>query len=220
MHIAKETMSFLRELRENNNREWFIANKDAYDKAQANVKDFITALIAELTTFDPHINNEIKASKCLFRIYRDIRFSKDKTPYKTWFAAGISVDGRKLDGPEYYLHIGPENNFIAAGYWRPEKQHLEAIRQEIDYNSGELVKVLAEGDFTIADLSVEDKLKRPPAGYTEDDPNIEVLKLKSFIIHRSLSDAEVTAPNALQNMVGITKRIYPFKQFIHQALDQ
>ncbi|SMG38675.1 DUF2461 domain-containing protein [Sphingobacterium psychroaquaticum] len=220
MHIAKETMSFLRELRENNNREWFIANKNAYDKAQANVKDFITALIGELTTFDPHINNEIKASKCLFRIYRDIRFSKDKTPYKTWFAAGISVDGRKLDGPEYYLHIGPENNFIAAGYWRPEKQHLEAIRQEIDYNSAELVKVLAEGDFTIADLSVEDKLKRPPAGYTEDDPNIEVLKLKSFIIHRSLSDAEVTAPNALQNMVDITKRIYPFKQFIHQALDQ
>lgn len=220
MHIAKETMSFLRELRENNNREWFIANKDAYDKAQANVKDFITALIAELTAFDPHINNEIKASKCLFRIYRDIRFSKDKTPYKTWFAAGISVDGRKLDGPEYYLHIGPENNFIAAGYWRPEKQHLEAIRQEIDYNSEELVKVLAEGDFTIADLSVEDKLKRPPAGYTEDDPNIEVLKLKSFIIHRSLSDVEVTAPNALQNMVDIAKRIYPFKQFIHQALDQ
>src|SRR5690606_20273314 len=105
-----------KQLRENNSREWFQAHKEVYDKANDNVKAFITALIAEMSVFDPHINTDIQASRCLFRIYRDTRFSKDKTPYKTWFAAGISVDGRKLDGPEYYLHIEPGKNFLAAGY--------------------------------------------------------------------------------------------------------
>src|SRR5690606_25395499 len=98
MKIEKQTLDFLNQLRENNNREWFQENKTIYETALANVKDYITKLIAELSEFDPHINTDIQVSRCLFRIYRDTRFSKDKTPYKTWFAAGISVDGRKLDG--------------------------------------------------------------------------------------------------------------------------
>lgn len=220
MHIESSTFEFLKNLRLNNNREWFLENKAQYDAANNNLKAFITALIAELSTFDPHINTDIQASKCLFRIYRDIRFAKDKTPYKTWFSAGISIDGRKLDGPEYYLHIEPGNNHIAAGYWRPEKQHLDAIRQEIDYNSEELIQVLEEGHYTVADLSVEDKLKRPPAGYAMDDPNIELFKLKSFIIDQKISDKELIKPNSLQTVVDLAKRIYPFKKFIHQALDQ
>jgi len=220
MHIEQPTFDFLNNLRLNNSREWFIENKAQYEAANANIKAFITALIAEFSTFDPQINTDIQASKCLFRIYRDIRFAKDKTPYKTWFSAGISVDGRKLDGPEYYFHVEPGNNYIAAGYWRPEKQHLDAIRQEIDYNSEELIQVLEEGSYTIADLSQEDKLKRPPAGYAVDDPNIELLKLKSFIIDQRLTDEELTKPNSLKIVVEAAKRIYPFKKYIHQALDQ
>lgn len=145
MKIEKQTLDFLNQLRENNNREWFQENRALYEAALADVKDYITALIAALSEFDPHINTDIQTARCLFRIYRDTRFSKDKTPYKTWFAAGISVEGRKLDGPEYYLHIEPGKHFFAAGYWRPEKQHLHAIRQEIDYNYPELVDVLAQG---------------------------------------------------------------------------
>lgn len=220
MALTKQVFSFLKDLAANNNREWFVANKADYDQAIADVKLFITDLIKELSAFDPHINTDIQASKCLFRIYRDIRFAKDKTPYKNWFAAGISVDGRKLDGPEYYLHIEPGNNFFAAGYWRPDKQHLDAIRQEIDYNAEELVKVLAEGGFTVDDLSPEDKLKRPPAGYTAEDPNIELLKLKSFILYLKFSDEELCKPTTMANFVEATKRLYPFKQFMHQALDQ
>ncbi len=220
MKIEKQTVDFLKQLRENNSREWFQAHKEVYDKANDNVKAFITALIAEMSVFDPHINTDIQASRCLFRIYRDTRFSKDKTPYKTWFAAGISVDGRKLDGPEYYLHIEPGKNFLAAGYWRPEKTHLDAIRQEIDYNVQGLEEALKAGGWKLEELSSEDKLKRAPAGYMEDHPHIEILKLKSFILYRSFSDAEITHQQGLQRLAETAQSMYPFKQYIHQALDQ
>lgn len=220
MKIEKHTLNFLNQLRENNNREWFQENRTIYEAALANVKDYITALIAELSVFDPHINTDIQTGRCLFRIYRDTRFSKDKTPYKTWFAAGISIDGRKLDGPEYYLHIEPEKHFFAAGYWRPEKAHLNAIRQEIDYSYQEMTDALAQGGWTVDDLSAEDKLKRAPAGYSEDHPHIDVLKRKSFILYQSFTDAEITGTKSLQKVIDTAKRILPFKRFIHQALDQ
>ena len=220
MHIDKETLEFLSRLRDNNNREWFQENKSMYETALGDVKNYITHLIAELAAFDMYINTDIQASRCLFRIYRDTRFSKDKTPYKTWFAAGISVDGRKLDGPEYYLHIEPGKHFFAAGYWRPQKQHLHAIREEIDYNYQDMVEALAQGGWVINDLSTEDKLKRAPAGYSNEDPHIEVLKLKSFILYQSFTDTDITGAKSLQKLVDTAKRILPFKRFIHQALDQ
>ncbi len=108
-HIQKSTFDFLTELKANNSREWFADNRAKYEAALADVRNFLTDLIAALSEFDPKINTSIQASKCLFRIYRDTRFSNDKTPYKSWFGAGISVDGRKLQGPEYYIHIGAEN---------------------------------------------------------------------------------------------------------------
>lgn len=220
MKIEKQTLNFLNQLRENNNREWFQENREQYETALANVKAYITALIAALSEFDPHINTDIQTGRCLFRIYRDTRFSKDKTPYKTWFAAGISVDGRKLDGPEYYLHIEPGKSFLAAGYWRPEKDHLKAVRQEIDYSFEQMKDALSQGNWGLEDLSTEDKLKRAPAGYSEDNPHIEILKLKSFILHQSFTDAEITGARSLQKLVDTAKRILPFKRFIHQALDQ
>jgi len=220
MKIEKQTLSFLNQLRENNNREWFQENRTTYETALANVKDYITQLIVGLSDFDPHINTDIQASRCLFRIYRDTRFSKDKTPYKTWFAAGISIDGRKLDGPEYYLHIEPSKHFLAAGYWRPEKHHLNAIRQEIDYSYQEMTDALAQGGWTVEDLSTEDKLKRAPAGYSEEDPHIELLKLKSYILYQPFTDEEITGTKSLQKVVDTAQRILPFKRFIHQALDQ
>ncbi|GHE29528.1 DUF2461 domain-containing protein [Sphingobacterium griseoflavum] len=220
MNIEKQTFSFLKQLKAHNDREWFQANRDAYEAALANVKSFIGALIHELSTFDPHINTDIQAGKCLFRIYRDTRFSKDKTPYKHWFAAGISVDGRKLDGPEYYLHIEPGKNFLAAGYWRPAKQHLDSIRQEIDYNFNGLQQGLRQGGWEIGDLSTEDKLKRAPAGYSEDHPHIDLLKLKSFILYQSFDDEQLQGKQGLRLLSDTARRILPFKSFIHEALDQ
>ncbi|WP_164109841.1 MULTISPECIES: DUF2461 domain-containing protein [Sphingobacterium] len=219
MNISATTIDFLSGLKANNSREWFQEHKDHYDEALQNVKLFIEAMIAELSKFDPLINTDIKAAKCMFRIYRDVRFSKDKSPYKSWLAAGISIDGRKLEGPEYYIHIEPQNSFIAAGYWRPKKEHLDAIRQEIDYNYKALEEALQNGQWKISDLSQEDKLSRPPAGYSSEDPNIEVLKLKSFIIHQSLANEDLTQADALQQVIGFCKRIYPLKKFIQEAID-
>ncbi len=218
MNIQRATFDFLANLKENNNREWFQENRQNYLLAQENVKLFITEMITGLTTFDPNINTDINAAKCMFRIYRDVRFAKDKSPYKSWLAAGISIDGRKLEGPEYYIHIEPEASFIACGYWRPKKEHLDAIRQEIDYNTEGLTKALAAGQWTVEDLSEEDKLSRPPAGYTADDPNIELLKLKSFIIHRPLSNKLLIDHNALQEVLTTCQRIYPFKKYLHEAI--
>lgn len=220
MNIAASTFAFLKALSENNNREWFTTHKDEYELARANVEAFIQELIQKLSMFDPHIESSIQAKKCMFRIYRDVRFAKDKSPYKTWFAAGISMDGRKLDGPEYYMHIGPGNSFIAVGYWRPKKEHLDRIRQELDYNLEAFEEVLTSGNWSSEDLSSEDKLVRPPAGYTEDNDAIEYLKLKSFIIFKPLEDKEVLKPFALEDMVQVFQRCINFKNFLHQAIEE
>ncbi|HMR19321.1 MAG TPA: DUF2461 domain-containing protein [Sphingobacterium sp.] len=220
MRIKESTLKFLNELGHNNNREWFQANKNVYLAAHDDFKNFITKMIIGLAEFDPHINTDINATKCMFRIYRDVRFSKNKDPYKNWFAAGISIDGRKLEGPEYYIHIEPQNkSFIACGYWRPKKEHLDAIRQEIDYNFPQLIAALSEGQWTVDDLSKEDKLMRPPTGYTADDPNIETLKLKSFILYETLPDTLLMSNKALETVLVTCKRIYPFKKFLHEAIE-
>lgn len=219
MNISSSTFDFLSALKENNNREWFNTNKDAYEEAKTNIENFIQLLIYKLADFDPHIEKSISAKQCLFRIYRDVRFSKDKSPYKTWFAAGISLDGRKLDGPEYYIHLEPANSFIAVGYWRPKKEHLELIRQEIDYNLSAFEKALEEGNWTVDDLSKEDKLKRPPAGYSDEHEAIELIKLKSFIIYKPLHDDQVLKPFALEDIIKIFRQTLAFKNFIHEAID-
>jgi len=219
-HIQKSTFDFLTELKENNSREWFAENREKYESALADVRSFLTDLIAALSEFDPKINTSIQANKCLFRIYRDTRFSNDKTPYKTWFGAGISVDGRKLHGPEYYIHIGVENSFIACGYWRPEKPHLEAIRQEIDYNGEHLAKILnrALDDGKIR-LFKEDLLKRAPAGYGEDNPHIDFIKLKSFVLDQPLTIKDLSNKNALDGIIASYKKMLPFKEFLQEAIE-
>lgn len=219
MNIKKTTLQFLSDLKQNNSREWFQENRHRYEDANADVKSFVQELIVKLSAFDMHINESINASKCLFRIYRDVRFSKDKAPYKSWLAAGISIDGRKLDGPEYYIHIEPDNSFVAVGYWQPKKEHLEAIRQEIDYNYEAFEEALTVGGWEIDDLSKEDKLKRPPAGYTVDNANIEVIKLKSFIILKHISDVDITRAFALEQITELFQRTMAFKSFIHQAIE-
>lgn len=223
MYILPSTFTFLADLKKNNNREWFQDHRTEYELAHENVKEFVATFITALSKIDRYINEEIPVSKCIFRIYRDTRFSKDKTPYKNWFGAGISVAGRKLNGPEYYLHIEPGNSFVAGGYWRPEKEHLAAIRQEIDYNGAQFRQIIHAPNFSkFCILNDEDKLKKAPAGYDPDHPDIEFLKLKSFTASRALSDTDLSAKNgaALKPLLSFAEALYDFKLFLHQALDQ
>ena len=218
--IDSDTLRFLAAVGENNNREWFQANRGAYELAWQNMKDFTQAVINGLAQTDRYISADIPVSKCLFRIYRDTRFSKNKDPYKNWLGAGISTAGRKLNGPEYYLHIQPGGSFVAGGYWRPEKDHLAAIRQEIDYNGAQLLDVLQEPAFRKRyQLDRQDTLKRPPAGYNEDNPYIDLIKLKSFTVSVPLSDDILSGDGGLAAVLDAFRGMYPFKLFLHEALD-
>ncbi len=221
MHILPSTYAFLRQLASNNDREWFQEHRDQYEDAWQNMKDFVQGLILGLSTIDRYIPADIPVSKCLFRIYRDTRFSKDKTPYKNWLGAGISTAGRNINGPEYYLHIQPGNSFFASGYWRPEKEHLAAIRQEIDYSGDELVDILADTRFsTHCLLDKTDTLKRSPMGYDESNPHIELLRLKSFTALTTLPDVDLTATDGIATLVKRAEAMYPFKLFLHRALGE
>jgi uncharacterized protein (TIGR02453 family) len=169
---------------------------------------------------DPVIPADMNAQNCLLRIYRDIRFSKNKTPYKTNFGIGISANGKNFDGPGYYIHLQPEQSFIAGGYWMPGPDHLKAIRQEIDYNGREFHKIIEARSFKtyFGELSTEDKLKTSPKGYTTDHEDIEYLKLKSFIGIHYLKDNTLKKPEAINTVVDVVEKLYPLMIFLRNAI--
>lgn len=218
--INRQTLDFLKDLIKNNNREWFQANKDRHDAARENMIGFARELIAELHKTDPEIDSGLDPKKCVMRIYRDIRFSANKAPYKNNFGMSIPTRGLKNGGAEYYLHITPGGSFIAGGYWMPEGDHLKAIRQEIDYNGGELKKIISEPEFVklFGDFRTQEQLKTIPQGYSADNEHLDLLKLKSFIVMHYLTDAEICSPDALQNIVTICNKIHPLNVFLKNAL--
>ncbi|MDB5086940.1 MAG: hypothetical protein JWR09_934 [Mucilaginibacter sp.] len=218
--IQRHTFDFLTELVENNNREWFQANKERYDAARENVIEFTTALIKLMHKIDPGIDAGLDSKKCVMRIYRDIRFSKNKTPYKNNFGISIPTRGLKLGGAEYYLHITPDKSFIAGGYWMPEAGHLKSIRQEIDYNGHDLKKIIDDPGFIklFGDFRKQDQLKSVPRDYSADNENIELLKLKSFIAQRQIKNEELLKENAAEMVAAICSRIYPLNVFLNSAI--
>ena len=212
--IENATLQFLKDLNRNNNREWFAANKDRYIAAKADVADFVEKLIEGIGKFDEEIL-KTDARKSLFRIYRDTRFSKDKTPYKTNFGAGLGMGkGSKISG--YYVHIEPGKSFLAGGIYQPESAVLKEIRKEISMNSDEFLKILQQDDFrnNFRGLSVESKLHRVPTGFEKDDPMAEFLKLKNLIVVHPVSDEALMRDDAAANFAKIFKSIKPLNDFL------
>jgi len=215
--IKRETLAFLTELVDNNNREWFAEHKDRYETAKADVLAFIGEVIPVLSAVDPETQTEPK--KCLMRIYRDIRFSKNKSPYKNNFGISFSIKGNK--GPEYYLHLQPGKSFFAGGYWMPEAADLKNIREEIDYNTSEFLEIIEAKSFTsLYTLSKEDTLKKAPKGYDPEHPQIELLKLKSYIASFPISDEELFKPSIVNHLKKAFAGVYPFVQFLKRAVVQ
>ena len=212
--LKNSTLLFLKDLHKNNNREWFNENKDRYRAAHTNVADFVEVLIEEIGKFDEEIL-KIDAKKALFRIYRDVRFSKDKSPYKTNFGAGLGMGkGNRISG--YYLHIEPGKSFLAGGVYQPEPSVLKEIRKEISMSGNEFLKILEQKDFrnNFRGLSVENKLQRVPAGFEKDDPMSEYLKLKNFIVVHPISDASLLKENAAKDFAKIFESIKPLNDFL------
>lgn len=222
MKVSQTTFKFLKDLAINNNREWFNQHKEShYEKERGLFIDFAEKIRDGLADMDTHIPRDLPAAKFVYRIYRDIRFSKDKTPYKGYFSAAYSSQGRTTDIPGYYLHIQPGNSFMTAGLWHPEKEKLTAIRQEIDYNSEHFRAIIRNTDFKKhLTLDQEDKLKRAPAGYAIDDPNIELLRLKSFTATAALADDELMREDADKLVLERCQLMQPFLQFLHEALEE
>jgi uncharacterized protein (TIGR02453 family) len=220
MRLNPETFDFLKKLVANNTREWFQANKADHDKARENVIEFAGALIKQMHLVDPLVDEGLDPKKCVLRIYRDIRFSKNKTPYKNNFGISIPTLGSKLGGVEYYFHIQPDKAFIAGGYWMPETEHLKKIRQEIDYNAADLRKIIDDAEFRklFGDFRQQDQLKTIPREYSADNENIDLLRLKSFIVSHQISDRDLMKPDAVKYIAMVCSKIYPLNIFLRNAL--
>ena len=215
-HLPKSTFDFISKLEKNNNREWFTENKPTYELEREKIIKFAEQLLAEMNKHD-NIENE-NGKKCLHRIYRDIRFSKDKTPYKNHWPISLKRATQKLRG-SYYVHLQPAKVFIGCGFWGPSKEDLYRIRQQISHFGNELSSILNDKKFKKEFGTLEgDKLKNGPKDFDKEDPNIELLKYKQFMISRTFTNDEVFAPNFTKEVSNSFKRMRPFLDFMSEAL--
>ncbi len=212
---------FLSELRNNNNREWYHEHKKMYREARACVESFIDHLIPEMIPLNPAFQG-LTAKQTMFRIFRDIRFSKDKTPYKTNFGAVIAPGGRKSKYSGLYIHIEPSKSMVGGGIYHPPKEILDAVRKEIYYNGDELCRILDDEEFKkyYGEISsMGDELKRLPKGYDQDAPNQDLLKMKTITAMHLLSDEVLVSDQAIPEIVKAYRIILPFNSFFNEAID-
>lgn len=216
--LSKKTFKFLELVVQNNNREWFAEHKYLYEEARADLFPFIAKLIKELSTIDPQYASDTEPKKALMRIYRDVRFGKNKDPYKNNYGIAFDVKGYGPNTPSYYLHLQPGNCFFGVGFWQPESCVLKKIREEIDYSTSEFLEIVSAKDFnSIYKLSEEDKLKKAPKGYDVNHPQIEFLKLKSLIAIYKIDDQEFLKPTIVNKLITAFATIQPFILFLRKA---
>jgi uncharacterized protein (TIGR02453 family) len=215
----KKILQFLKAIKSNNNKEWFDANKEKYLEAKAEYEVFIDSLLKGIHKFDKKISSDLKGKDCTFRIYKDVRFSKDKTPYKSNFGASINPGGKKSLVAGYYLHIEPGASFLAGGVYMPEPEMLNAIRQEIDYNSAAFLKILKSSEFKkyFKGLDEDGKLKTAPKGFEKDHPQVEILKNKHFVVSYQLSDKQVEDKSLENTILSGFKAMHPFLEYLRGA---
>ncbi|MGD0340277.1 MAG: DUF2461 domain-containing protein [Bacteroidales bacterium] len=217
VQIEKSTMQFLSDLKKHNDREWFAKNRKRYEEARVNFTDFIQAVINEITSFDPILKG-LEAKSCIYRINRDIRFSNDKSPYKTHFGAFILRGGNKNmhTCAGYYIHIEPGNCMISGGAYIPPASWLSAIREKIDDQGDELLKICSDKEFVKYFGKIEgEKLKTAPKGYPKDHKFIELLKLKSFLATCLVSDEAATAKSYFNLIISGCRAMKPMIGFLN-----
>ncbi len=217
--LAKETLNFLTELNGNNNREWFQANKKSFDSAQNNVTAFAGYLIGEIGKFDDAVSG-IDPKSCVFRIYRDVRFSKDKSPYKINLGAYISPGGRKSMQPGYYFHVQPGASFVAGGKHIPDGPELLKLRTAIANNTDEFLRIIEKKSFRDAFGEMRgDRLKSAPRGFDAEHKAVEYLKLKEFMAFTELHDDNfLVSPEFPKHLVELAKEMYLLVTFLRRSL--
>ena len=205
MQFEKSSLSYLKKLKINNNRDWFAEHKPIFIEAQNNAKELYAEIRNNLEKHD-----DIEKFK-LFRIYRDVRFSKDKTPYKPHFAGSFSRLGKQLRGG-YYLRIRPGESFLAGGFWEPNKEDLLRIRKEIEVDASEFREILEDKNFQyyFGNTFKGDELKTAPRGFDKEHPDVDLLRKKGFIAVRNFTDDEVLSPNFSLEVDKSYKALRPF----------
>ena len=219
--INKTTISFLKELKLNNNREWFLSKDADYKKSKQEYTLLIERVIAQIGK-KSKAYADIEPSKCLFRINRDVRFSHNKAPYKTNFGASINIYGKKSPKAGFYIHIEPGSSFVGGGVYMPPADILYKVRQEIDYNFKEFSKIIKHKDFVkfYGKLDMEDALKNPPRGFDKENQALEFIKLKSFVAFSSFTDKELQQANFADIVAEKLIALLPLIEFINKALDE
>lgn len=215
-------LDFLSELKDNNNREWFAENKKRYESTKKDFERISDALILEISKFDEDIKH-VTAKDCVFRIYRDTRFSHDKTPYKTHYGVFIAAGGgRKSVRGGYYFHLEPGNCFVATGVWCPPPEVLKALRQSVYENIDEFKEITSHSDFSryFKTFYEDDKLKTAPKGFPKDFPDIDLLKLKHYMVEYKLDDSFLTQNDLVNKVAGIFKTAYPLNVFLNYTVDE
>jgi uncharacterized protein (TIGR02453 family) len=220
--LQASTLKFLKDLKKNNNKPWFDANRKKYEDAKADFLHFIQKVIDTYSKKDKSLS-DLKAKDCMFRINRDVRFSKDKSPYKSNFGASINKGGRKaFNSAGYYFHLEPGQLFLGGGIYQPMPPELSKVRQEVDYSFKEFKKIIGSKKFKTIykdlDKSKEFTLSRVPKGYEADNPAAEYLKLKSYIAMTQLTDKDVVSKNLLKKTNDAFESLKPMIDFFNRAL--
>ncbi len=220
--FQQSSLQFLKDLRKNNQWEWFEKNRKKYESTKHDIEVFTADIIKKTGSFDDSVAH-LQPKECLFRINRDVRFSKDKSPYKTHLGIYLSKGGKKAVFAGYYFHFEPGKSFAASGLWMPMAPELKKIRQEIDYSAEEFQQICNRkkfrslfGDF---ERGKEEVLSRPPKGYDESNPAIGYLKLKSWIVTRAITDAELTTKGLSKKVAGYFEVAHPLVNFFNRALE-
>ncbi len=217
--IHPDTLPFLKELSENNSREWFDDNRDRYQNIRKQFSYFISVLIHQLNSMDPAIGLP-DPKDCVFRINRDIRFSPDKSPYKTNIGAYIASGGRRTFNPGYYVHIEPGECFAAGGMYIPPSAALKAIREVIMYDPAAFRNIIENPAFKSQFGEIHgEKLKTAPQGYDKNDPDIELIRFKSYTVFSAVPDTIVQGKDYLEHLMKIYAKIKPFNDFLNRAIE-
>jgi len=217
----KDLFAFLRELRENNTREWFKANKGRYETLYQDFISIIQELINRIGLFDPEIAG-LDAKSCIYRIYRDIRFSNDKTPYKTHFGAYMTgYGGRTSPYGGYYLHLEPDHSMLSGGVWCPEPKMLKKLRQDIFQNIEEFVDILNNEQFKSLYGGLEgEMLQRMPDGFPKDSPYAYILRHKYFVVSCPKPDSFFFETHWMDQVTEDFKRLVPFNTFLNYTMGE
>lgn len=218
--LQPSTLQFLKNLKKNNNKGWFESNRKSYEAAKADFMQLTETIIIATAKFDAPIGT-LQPKQCTFRINRDVRFSKDKSPYKSNMGASFSPGGKKGNDPGYYFHCEPGQSFAGGGLYMPMPPDLVKIRQELDYNFNDWKKITANKTFKkyfTKGVDGIDVLSRPPKGYTEDNPAIEYLKMKSIIVSRTFTDTELLNKNLVNEIAKTFEAMKPLIDFLNHAM--